>query len=91
LDSEQPYFDFERKVKAPTPPKKLPRANRARKLDFQTEAAPTTYRSYHKDLDQDVTITKMGYLLSSIRAKLEASDERALRTFRVSFLFILIK
>jgi len=91
LDSEQPYFDFERKVKAPTPPKKLPRANRARKLDFQTEAAPTTYRSYHKDLDQDVTITKMGYLLSSIRAKLEASDERALRTFRVSFLFIFIK
>ncbi|XP_017123405.1 uncharacterized protein LOC108143472 [Drosophila elegans] len=82
LDREQPYFDFERKVDAPTPPKKLPRANRARKLDFQTEAAPTTYRSFHKDLDQDVTITKMGYLLSSIRAKLEASDERALRTFR---------
>ncbi|XP_016998753.2 uncharacterized protein [Drosophila takahashii] len=80
--SEQPYFDFERKVNAPTPPKKLPRVNRARKLDFQTEAAPTTYRSYQKDLDQDVTITKMGYLLSSIRAKLEASDERALRTFR---------
>ncbi|XP_016977056.2 uncharacterized protein LOC108043034 [Drosophila rhopaloa] len=82
LDREQPYFDFERKVDAPTPPKKLPRANRARKLDFQTEATPTTYRSFHKDLDQDVTITKMGYLLSSIRAKLEASDERALRTFR---------
>lgn len=85
---QQPYFDFERKVEAPTPPKKLPRANRARKLDFQTEAtaAPTTYRSYQKDLDHDVTINKMGYLLSSIRAKLEASDERALRTFRVSFL-----
>ncbi|XP_017073023.1 uncharacterized protein LOC108109137 [Drosophila eugracilis] len=82
LDPEQPYFDFERKVETPTPPKKLPRVNRARKLDFQTEAAPTTYRSYHKDLDQDVTITKMGYLLSSIRAKLEASDERAMRTFR---------
>lgn len=85
LDTEQPYFDFERKVKAPTPPKKLPRANRARKLDFQAAAAaPTTYRSYHKDLDQDVTITKMGYLLSSIRAKLEASDEHAVRTFQVS-------
>ncbi|XP_017040672.1 uncharacterized protein LOC108087678 [Drosophila ficusphila] len=82
LDREQPYFDFERKVEAPTPPKKLPRANRARKLDFQTEPPPTTYRSYQKDLDQDVTITKMGYLLSSIRAKLEASDERAQRTFR---------
>ncbi|XP_002040127.2 uncharacterized protein LOC6615756 [Drosophila sechellia] len=82
LDTEQPYFDFERKVKAPTPPKKLPRANRARKLDFQAAAAPTTYRSYHKDLDQDVTITKMGYLLSSIRAKLEASDEQAVRTFQ---------
>ncbi|XP_041448748.1 nucleolar protein dao-5 isoform X2 [Drosophila obscura] len=81
--SDQPYFDFERKIEAPTPPKKLPRANRARKLDFHTEAeAPTTYRSFHKDLDQDVTITKMGYLLSNIRAKLEASDERAMRTFR---------
>ncbi|XP_002092660.2 uncharacterized protein LOC6531873 isoform X1 [Drosophila yakuba] len=83
LDTEQPYFDFERKVKAPTPPKKLPRANRARKLDFQSApAAPTTYRSYHKDLDQDATISKMGYLLSSIRAKLEASDEQAVRTFQ---------
>ncbi|EDV36674.1 uncharacterized protein Dana_GF11828, isoform A [Drosophila ananassae] len=82
LDREQPYFDFDRKVDAPTPPKKIPRANRARKLDFQTEAAPTTYRSYHKDLDQDVTLTKMGYLLSSIRSKLEASDERAIQTFR---------
>ncbi|KQS63051.1 uncharacterized protein Dere_GG20008, isoform B [Drosophila erecta] len=81
LDTEQAYFDFERKVKAPTPPKKLPRASRARKLDFQA-AAPTTYRSYHKDLDQDATITKMGYLLSSIRAKLEASDEQAVRTFQ---------
>ncbi|KAH8272947.1 hypothetical protein KR018_012255, partial [Drosophila ironensis] len=80
-DREQPFFDFDRKVKAPTPPKKLPRANRARKLDFQA-AAPTTYRSFHKDIDQDVTITKMGYLLSSIRSKLEASDERAVRTFR---------
>ncbi|XP_032589933.1 uncharacterized protein LOC6561211 isoform X2 [Drosophila grimshawi] len=82
--SEQPYFDFERKVKPPKPPKKLPRAQRPRKLDFQggSTAAPATYRSYHKDLDQDVTITKMGYLLGSIRAKLEASDERALRTFR---------
>ncbi|KAH8290691.1 hypothetical protein KR054_005014, partial [Drosophila jambulina] len=78
-----PYFDFERKVQAPTPPKKLPRANRARKLDFQTEpTTAATYRSYQKDLVHDVTINKMGYLLSSIRAKLEASDERALRTFR---------
>ncbi|XP_017108088.2 uncharacterized protein [Drosophila bipectinata] len=82
LDREQPYFDFDRKVEAPTPPKKIPRANRARKLDFQTQAAPTTYRSYQKDLDQDVTLTKMGYLLSSIRSKLEASDERAMQTFR---------
>ncbi|BFG06263.1 uncharacterized protein DMAD_04805 [Drosophila madeirensis] len=83
--SDQPYFDFERKIEAPTPPKKLPRANRARKLDFHTEeeaVAPTTYRSFHKDLDQDVSLTKMGYLLSNIRAKLEASDERAMRTFR---------
>ncbi|KAH8373609.1 hypothetical protein KR200_003425, partial [Drosophila serrata] len=79
---QQPYFDFERKVQAPTPPKKIPRANRARKLDFQAEPTAATYRSYQKDLDHDVTINKMGYLLSSIRAKLEASDERALRTFR---------
>ncbi|XP_026840892.1 anillin [Drosophila persimilis] len=83
---DQPYFDFERKIEAPNPPKKMPRAtNRARKLNFHTEAeAPTTYRSFHKDLDQDVTITKMGYLLSNIRAKLEASDDRAVRTFRDS-------
>lgn len=92
---QEPYFDFERKVKPPTPPKKLPRAQRPRKLNFQSEstintstttatAAPTTYRSFHKDIDQDVTHTKMSYLLSSIRAKLEASDDRATRTFRVS-------
>ncbi|XP_017838698.1 uncharacterized protein LOC108596962 [Drosophila busckii] len=80
----QQYFDFERQVKPPTPPKKLPRAQRARKLNFQSEAtAPApSYRSYHKDLDKDVSISKMGYLLSNIRAKLEASDERAMRTFR---------
>jgi len=84
---EQPYFDFERKVKPPTPPKKVPRAQRPRKLNFHGESnpAPTTYRSFHKDLDKDATITKMGYLLGSIRAKLEASDEHASRTFRVSF------
>lgn len=91
---QEPYFDFERKVKPPTPPKKLPRAQRPRKLNFQSEstlntnttttAAPTTYRSFHKDIDQDVTHNKMSYLLSSIRAKLEASDDRASRTFRVS-------
>ncbi|KAH8416083.1 hypothetical protein KR222_007718, partial [Zaprionus bogoriensis] len=88
---QQPYFDFERKVEAPAPSKKLPRTQRARKLNFQTESiktnstaapTPTTYRSFHKDLDQDVTHTKMSYLLSSIRAKLEASDDRASRTFR---------
>lgn len=90
--SQEPYFDFERKVKPPTPPKKLPRAQRPRKLNFQSESntttttpAPTTYRSFHKDIDQDVTHTKMSYLLSSIRAKLEASDAHASRTFRVSF------
>ncbi|EDW60034.2 uncharacterized protein [Drosophila virilis] len=83
--SEQPYFDFERKVKPPTPPKKLPRTQRPRKLNFQSaDNNPATYRSFHKELDQDVTITKMGYLLGSIRAKLEASDERAQRTFRES-------
>ncbi|XP_030239729.1 uncharacterized protein LOC108654371 isoform X2 [Drosophila navojoa] len=81
--TEQPYFDFERKVKPP----KQPRAQRPRKLNFQgnTSSAPAaTYRSFHKDLDQDVTITKMGYLLGNIRAKLEASDERAIRTFGAS-------
>ncbi|XP_034111706.2 uncharacterized protein LOC117572739 [Drosophila albomicans] len=87
--SEQAYFDFQRKVKPPTPPKKVPRGQR-RKLNFQGEsnAAPATYyRSYQKDIDQDVTITKMGYLLSSIRAKLEASDENATRTFQESSRF----
>ncbi|KAL7736556.1 hypothetical protein ACLKA6_015200 [Drosophila palustris] len=85
--SEQPYFDFERKVKPPTPPKKVSRGQRPRKLNFHdaNTPAPSTYRSYHKDLDKDVTISKMGYLLSSIRNKLEASDEHASRTFRVSF------
>lgn len=84
--SEQPYFDFQRKVKPPTPPKKVPRVQRPRKLNFNAEntPAPSTYRSFHKDLDKDVTISKMGYLLSSIRNKLEASDEHATRTFRVS-------
>ncbi|KAH8299829.1 hypothetical protein KR044_006463 [Drosophila immigrans] len=91
--TEQTYFDFERQVKPPTPPKKVPRGQRPRKLNFQGEgagegsAAPATYRSYHKDIDQDVTLTKMGYLLSSIRAKLEASDENATRTFRESSRF----
>ncbi|XP_034479735.1 uncharacterized protein LOC117785674 [Drosophila innubila] len=83
--SEQPYFDFERKVKPPTPPKKVPRGQRPRKLNFQGDSntpAPSTYRSFHKDLDKDVTISKMGYLLSSIRNKLEATDEHASRTFR---------
>ncbi|XP_030370584.1 uncharacterized protein LOC115621155 isoform X2 [Scaptodrosophila lebanonensis] len=83
-NSHQPYFDFERTVKPPTPPKKVQRAQRGRKLEFNADCSvpPTTYRSYHKDLDQDVSINKMGYVLSSIRAKLEASDERAFRTFR---------
>ncbi|KAH8372058.1 hypothetical protein KR093_009876, partial [Drosophila rubida] len=89
-EQEQPYFDFERKVKPPTPPKKVPRGQRPRKLNFQgvSTPAPATYRSYQKDIDQDVTITKMGYLLSSIRAKLEASDEHATRTFRESSRFV---
>ncbi|EDW85603.1 uncharacterized protein Dwil_GK23171 [Drosophila willistoni] len=84
LEPERPYFDFERQVPAPRiSPKKLSRCNRARKLDFKSTEQPTrTYRSYQKELDQDVTITKIGYLLSSIREKLEASDDRAVQTFQ---------
>uniref|UniRef100_A0A1A9WQI6 PH domain-containing protein n=1 Tax=Glossina brevipalpis TaxID=37001 RepID=A0A1A9WQI6_9MUSC len=41
-----------------------------------------TYRSFNTDLDQDVTLSKMSYILSNIRAKLEASDQHAIRTFR---------
>lgn len=43
-----------------------------------------TYRSFSTDIDQDVTISKLGYILSNIRSKLEASDEQAERTFQVS-------
>ncbi|XP_037940787.1 uncharacterized protein LOC119673801 isoform X2 [Teleopsis dalmanni] len=41
-----------------------------------------TYQSYQTDLDNDVNISKMSYILGNIRAKLEASDEFAVRTFQ---------
>lgn len=52
---------------------------------LSTSMKTKTYRSYHGDLDQDVTLSKLGYILGNIRAKLEASDEHAVRTFEVSF------
>ncbi|XP_053966268.1 uncharacterized protein LOC128868324 [Anastrepha ludens] len=49
---------------------------------LSTPMKTKTYRSYHGDLDQDVTLSKLGYILGNIRAKLEASDEHAVRTFQ---------
>uniref|UniRef100_A0A1B0GBQ3 Uncharacterized protein n=1 Tax=Glossina morsitans morsitans TaxID=37546 RepID=A0A1B0GBQ3_GLOMM len=49
-----------------------------------TQLKERTYRSFNTDLDQDVTLSKMSYILSNIRAKLEANDQHAIRTFQVS-------
>ncbi|XP_017488709.1 PREDICTED: uncharacterized protein LOC108376957 [Rhagoletis zephyria] len=49
---------------------------------LSTSMKTKTYRSYHGDLDQDVTMSKLGYILGNIRAKLEASDDHAVRTFQ---------
>lgn len=43
-----------------------------------------TYRSFNSELDHDVSLSKISYILSNIRAKLEANDEQAVRTFLVS-------
>ncbi|KAL9916409.1 uncharacterized protein ACN2A1_002690 [Glossina fuscipes fuscipes] len=47
-----------------------------------TQLKERTYRSFNTDLDQDVTLSKMSYILSNIRAKLEANDQHAIRTFQ---------
>lgn len=43
-----------------------------------------TYRSFNSELDHDVSISKISCILSNIRAKLEANDDHAIRTFLVS-------
>ncbi|XP_067632425.1 uncharacterized protein [Eurosta solidaginis] len=94
--TEVENFDFSRTVHPPS--KKTLRVDTQRKLNFPlggcvgvtsydhgtlSSAMKTkTYRSYHGDLDQDVTLSKLGYILGNIRAKLEASDEHAIRTFQ---------
>ncbi|XP_037805989.1 uncharacterized protein LOC119600043 [Lucilia sericata] len=85
--TDQPlsHFDFSRTVHSP--PKKAPRSSQ-RKLNFpinaKDEAFPNekkTYRSFNSELDNDVSISKISYILSNIRSKLEACDEHAVRTF----------
>ena len=91
------HFDFSRVVNSP--PKKALRSSH-RKLDFARKENATendgfdsilelakgkkTYRSFNRDLNQDVSISKLSYILSDIRTKLEESDEKAIRTFSVS-------
>ncbi|XP_073812167.1 uncharacterized protein isoform X2 [Musca autumnalis] len=91
-DSENPNFDFSRQVNSP--PKKPTRSSQ-RKLFFPLDCSPAciaknvttqndkkTYKSFNEELDQDVSLSKMSYILSNIRAKLEASDDHAIRTFQ---------
>ncbi|XP_023298971.2 uncharacterized protein LOC111681432 [Lucilia cuprina] len=89
-DNPLSHFDFTRTVHSP--PKKAPRSSQ-RKLNFPincTLAAKDeafsnekkTYRSFNSELDNDVSISKISYILSNIRSKLEACDEHAVRTFR---------
>uniref|UniRef100_A0A0A1XNB3 Ribosomal RNA large subunit methyltransferase N n=1 Tax=Zeugodacus cucurbitae TaxID=28588 RepID=A0A0A1XNB3_ZEUCU len=96
-DTEPQSFDFSRTVRAPpkkapraTTQRKLnfPLGGCAEVSctsceggNLSTSMKTKTYRSYHGDLDQDVTLSKLGYILGNIRAKLEASDEHAVRTF----------
>ncbi|TMW50617.1 hypothetical protein DOY81_004306 [Sarcophaga bullata] len=88
------HFDFSRVVNSP--PKKTLRSSH-RKLDFAWKENETekdgvdsildlakgrkTYHSFNRDLNQDVSISKLSYILSDIRTKLEESDEKANRTF----------
>ncbi|XP_061389433.1 uncharacterized protein LOC133324613 [Musca vetustissima] len=84
-------FDFSRHINSP--PKKPIRSSQ-RKLNFPLNGSNSciqdvidnkekkTYKSYNEELDHDVSLSKMGYILSNIRAKLEASDDQAIRIFR---------
>lgn len=97
IDSTQTHFDFSRTVHSPPKkaPRSSQRklnfplncsatsnADEDRDLISAQAQEKKTYRSYNAELDQDVSISKISYILSNIRAKLEASDEHALRTFR---------
>lgn len=74
----QEKFNFHRTVQPPSkPPKCFPR-----QLNFQQQTEPQkSYKSYNIDLDQDLTIHRMNGILGSIKSKLEASDELAIKTF----------
>ncbi|KAL5274022.1 hypothetical protein ACFFRR_000652 [Megaselia abdita] len=79
----QEKFNFHRTVKPPPKPTKC----FSRQLNFQqqTQTEPQkSYKSYNIDLDQDLTIHRMNGILGSIKSKLEASDEHAIKTFRES-------
>lgn len=95
IESDRTDFDFSRHVHSP--PKKPYRSSQ-RKLNFpincslpcteqdnmqSTSKDIKTYRSFSGELDQDVSLSNVSRLLSNIRATLEASDEHAIRTFRV--------
>nr|XP_014094838.2 uncharacterized protein LOC106620750 [Bactrocera oleae] len=96
-DTEPQSFDFSRTVRAPPKKAPRAVTQRKLNFPLggcaegnctscdggtlSTSMKTKTYRSYHGDLDQDVTLSKLGYILGNIRAKLEASDEHAVRTF----------
>lgn len=98
IDSALSHFDFSRTVHSP--PKKAPRSSQrklnfplncsdvcSKESDGETlehNHEKKTYRSFSTELEQDVSISKISYILSNIREKLEASDKNAIRTFRVS-------
>ncbi|KAM7346002.1 uncharacterized protein ACRADG_012043 isoform 2-T2 [Cochliomyia hominivorax] len=52
-----------------------------RNLSTSSEHDKKTYRSFNSELDHDVSISKISHILSNIRAKLEANDDQAIRTF----------
>lgn len=75
----QEKFNFHRTVAPPSKPAKC----FSRQLNFQQQTEPQKYyKSYNTDLDQDLTIHRMNGILGSIKSKLEASDEHAIKTFR---------
>lgn len=92
--TEETDFDFSRNVRSPN--KKMFAASQ-RKLDFAFNAGTVppflpskdwekkTYRSFNAELDQDIPISKINYILDNIRSKLETSDHRAAHTFQVTY------
>ncbi|XP_059226407.1 uncharacterized protein LOC106091731 isoform X2 [Stomoxys calcitrans] len=96
VDSGHAKFDFSRHIHSP--PKKPNRSSQRKlhfplncsalctgKHENSVTTPPTevkTYRSFNGELDQDVSLSKMNFILCDIRAKLESSDEHAARTFK---------